>query len=48
MIVIAIVLIMLKLKMMMKILNYLDDFKNDVIVLVIIKEFKYFGAIIKA
>ena len=42
---------MLKLKMMMKlkILNYLDNprnhlqnFKNDFIVLVIIKEYKYF------
>ena len=38
---------MLKLKMMMKILNYLDNFKNDFIVLVIIKDYKYFGVIIK-
>ena len=37
MIVVAIVLIMLKLKMTMKILDYLDNFKNDFIVLVIIK-----------
>ena len=35
---IAIVLIMLKLKMMMKILNYIDNFKNGFIVLKIIKE----------
>ena len=47
MIVVAIVLIMLKLKMMMKILNYLDNFKNGFIMLVIIKEYKCFGAIIK-
>ena len=48
---------MLKLKMMIKLkmLNYLDNhldrlssFKNDFIVFVIIKEYKYFGAIIKA
>ena len=45
--VVAIVLIMLKVKMMMKILNYLNNFKNDFIVLVIIKKYKYFGSIIK-
>ena len=43
MIIAAIVLIMLKLKMMMKILNHLDNFKNDFIVLKIIKGYKYHG-----